>query len=274
MIVLSFLLVIVAAVTLIIGLFQDTLAWIWTSIASCVVAMIFLGIGVLQRRGRTTPAAADAGYGGASSSGSGTLVRAAERALPGREGRDEDEVSVVPRTSVRDARPNIDEADTSRVEPTVLPKRTAEPSRAESERDLERAAEEGVAAVDEEDIRPVKKAAASRRTTARKRTAAEPTEERPAKKAAKRTKKAAKGTKKAAKRSAKKAAKKTAAAGTTGAAAKRRLAEVKGVGPAKQQALLDAFGSLEAIRDASVGELTDVKGVGEATAQELKDALS
>ncbi|MGH3443002.1 MAG: hypothetical protein ACRDUY_13360, partial [Nitriliruptorales bacterium] len=63
MVVLSFLLVIVAAVTLLIGLFQDTLAWIWTSIASCVVAMIFLGIGVLQRRGRQPEALGEATYG-------------------------------------------------------------------------------------------------------------------------------------------------------------------------------------------------------------------
>lgn len=271
MIVLSFVLVIVAAVTLIIGLFQDTLAWIWTSIASCVVAMIFLGIGVLQRRGRTTPATADAGYS-PSSGGSGTLVRAGEKS--GAEREEREEVSVVPRTTSRDARPQTERADTSEVEPTVLPKRTA--ARTEREPEPEEAA------VTDEDIRPVKKAP-SRRAAAQKRseaaepaTSAEaPAAEPPAKKAAKRsTRKAAKGTaakRTAAKKTAKKAAAKKA---TTGAAAARKLGQVKGVGAAKQQALLDAFGSLEAIRDASVEELTAIKGIGEGTAEELKSALS
>lgn len=54
MVIISFLLVIIAAVTLIIGLFQDGIEWIWASIASCVLAMVFLGMGVLQRRSTPT----------------------------------------------------------------------------------------------------------------------------------------------------------------------------------------------------------------------------
>jgi hypothetical protein len=53
-VIISFLLVIIAAVTLIIGLFQDGIEWIWASIASCVLAMVFLGMGVLQRRATPT----------------------------------------------------------------------------------------------------------------------------------------------------------------------------------------------------------------------------
>lgn len=53
MILLSLVLVVVAAVTLIAGFFQqDSLSLIYISIGSCVAAMVALGIGVLQRRGR------------------------------------------------------------------------------------------------------------------------------------------------------------------------------------------------------------------------------
>jgi predicted flap endonuclease-1-like 5' DNA nuclease len=61
--------------------------------------------------------------------------------------------------------------------------------------------------------------------------------------------------------------------GTRGAKARTELSQIKGVGPAKQDALLKMFGSLEAMADASVDELTTVKGVGAAVATELKKVL-
>lgn len=61
------------------------------------------------------------------------------------------------------------------------------------------------------------------------------------------------------------------AAGDEGA--RERLAEIKGVGPAKQDALIEHFGSLEAIRNASVEELTAVQGVGSTTAGNIRKAL-
>lgn len=61
MIVLSLVLVIVAAVTLIAGFFeQESLTLIWVSIGSCIAAMVSLGIGVRQRQGER-PARAGVG---------------------------------------------------------------------------------------------------------------------------------------------------------------------------------------------------------------------
>jgi predicted flap endonuclease-1-like 5' DNA nuclease len=67
--------------------------------------------------------------------------------------------------------------------------------------------------------------------------------------------------------------KRVAPTGTRGAKARTELSQIKGVGPAKQDALLKMFGSLEAMADASVDELTTVKGVGAAVATELKKVL-
>jgi ABC-type branched-subunit amino acid transport system ATPase component len=51
------------------------------------------------------------------------------------------------------------------------------------------------------------------------------------------------------------------------------MPHVPGLGPARQQALLRAFGSLEALRAASVEELIRVPGVGRGTARRLQEAL-
>ncbi len=60
---------------------------------------------------------------------------------------------------------------------------------------------------------------------------------------------------------------------TTGEAALQRLGEIKGVGPSKQEALLAAFGSIEAIRDATFDELVAVNGVGPALAEQIQQDL-
>lgn len=57
-------------------------------------------------------------------------------------------------------------------------------------------------------------------------------------------------------------------------ALRTELAKVKGIGPAKQEALVSRFGSLDAIRDADVEILTDVPGIGYATAREILDQLN
>ena len=53
-----------------------------------------------------------------------------------------------------------------------------------------------------------------------------------------------------------------------------RLSRIPGIGPAREQELLRRFGSLEAIRAASVDELAATPGVGPATAARLREALT
>jgi hypothetical protein len=74
----SLILVIVAAVTLILGVFQPGLELIYVSIGTCVAAMAVLGAGVLLRRRQTTSARPPASYG------AGAPAPAAGRAAPGR----------------------------------------------------------------------------------------------------------------------------------------------------------------------------------------------
>ncbi|MBW3619342.1 MAG: hypothetical protein KY461_03795 [Actinobacteria bacterium] len=52
------------------------------------------------------------------------------------------------------------------------------------------------------------------------------------------------------------------------------LASVKGLGPAKQDAVLAEFGSVAALRQASREQLSDVKGVGDGLADAIKKAVS
>lgn len=61
--------------------------------------------------------------------------------------------------------------------------------------------------------------------------------------------------------------------GTRGKRARAVLSEIKGVGPAKQDALLKRFGSLEAMAEASLDDLAEVKGVGDSVATAIKKAL-
>lgn len=51
------------------------------------------------------------------------------------------------------------------------------------------------------------------------------------------------------------------------------LADVDGIGPAKRDALLERFGTPEAIAAADPEELTEVPGIGEALAAKVRDAL-
>jgi excinuclease ABC subunit C len=53
-----------------------------------------------------------------------------------------------------------------------------------------------------------------------------------------------------------------------------QLDDVPGVGPARKKALLRQFGSLRAIKAASLDELASVPGMTRRTAEELKRALA
>lgn len=52
-----------------------------------------------------------------------------------------------------------------------------------------------------------------------------------------------------------------------------RLEQVPGIGPVKRKALLQKFGSIEHIRDASIVDLTQINGITEDLAQALKTLL-
>jgi excinuclease ABC subunit C len=52
-----------------------------------------------------------------------------------------------------------------------------------------------------------------------------------------------------------------------------RLEKVKGIGPGRRKALLDRFGSIERILDATIEELTDISGITEEIANALKEQL-
>lgn len=51
------------------------------------------------------------------------------------------------------------------------------------------------------------------------------------------------------------------------------LLDIPGVGPARERALIEAFGSLRAVREASADELTRVPGIGPALAEEILRVL-
>lgn len=53
-----------------------------------------------------------------------------------------------------------------------------------------------------------------------------------------------------------------------------RLGEISGVGPAREQELLKRFGSLDAVRGASLEELKETRGVGPSTAIAIQQALA
>ena len=51
------------------------------------------------------------------------------------------------------------------------------------------------------------------------------------------------------------------------------LDPIPGIGPAKRKALMDHFGSLDAIRQASLEDLTTVQGITESLAQAIQEHL-
>lgn len=339
MIVLSFVLVIVAAVTLVVGLFQtDTgLEWIWASIGSCIAAMLFLGIGVLQRRGARPLVGTDETYRPTpmtdfSHTPEGTRV---SPPMPGsattpsaQAGVTPEELTMLTGPATREPSEDIAEAESVREavpdRPALVPKRTADTSRSTPlgtgprRTGAEAAAEArtaemptastrtpGAAAADvassaatsQPDVRtrsrsgakktaaraaerttvkgtaakapkkattkPPTMAPAAKRETARRATAQDTTGQgrsqagrSPAGPAPEAVGEAVKGTKRIARQ-------------TTGDAARAELAKIKGLGPAKQEALLREFGSIEAIQAATIEQLTSIRGIGETTAREI-----
>jgi hypothetical protein len=219
-IVTSMLLVIVGAVTLVIGIFTDELNLVYISIGSCLLAGLFLIVGIVRGRPSRKPVLTGAGEQ-ASWSGAGTSWPPADDQTLEREPEPARSSAVQvmdePRAADEPFQPPADDDEI-----VVVPKRTA-------------------------GSRSVKKAAKKAAKTA-------------GKKAAKKA---------VGKKAGNKAASRTADARRAEAA----LVEVAGLGPAKRKALLDHFGSYDALRKATPRKITEVPGISDTLAQRVKRAL-
>jgi hypothetical protein len=224
---LSLVLVIVAAVTLALGWFQDGLALVYVSIVTCLVALALIGVDRLLRR--RAPVAAAAGY-------ATVPAGAAPVARP----------SATPGTGAHD---DVgDDGDDGDDDPDPVATRS---SSAAAVRDPRGSAVVGTRThrrvADEE--RAVR-GATSRRGVARRPTAPD----------------APGGT----------ATDVSDVSDVTEATETRSVSEleqVRGLGPAKRGALLERFGSVEAIAAATPDELSRTPGIGAGLARAIKDQL-
>jgi predicted flap endonuclease-1-like 5' DNA nuclease len=237
---LSLVLVIVAAVALVLGLFQDGLVLIYVSMATTLAAMLVLAVAaVLQRR--QGAAAGPASYDSGTTASSAAVARTPVAPL-GRPERD---------TERRDAEDR--DAEDRDAEDRDAEERDGDPGEGADD------AGTGSTAVD----RPARKRAVVKRTRVAPSPGPaqvdHPTDGRPA------AKKAA-----VAKRTTVAEATPTGSPAVSGAG---DLTTVRGLGPAKRERLLERFGSVEAIAAATVEDLTEVPGIGVGTARAIKDAL-
>jgi hypothetical protein len=243
-IVISMLLVIVGAVTLVIGAFlRDDLFLVYVSIASCLAAGLFLVIGIIRSRPSRKPVLAsggdgqDASWSGASSwSGDGRDSGDAGAAAAGTQVLDRDE--------------GTDEAQgVAAEEPAAAPVLPPDaPSEADDRWQPPPAAPEPAEAP------PA--GATAMDAPAPAATSDQPEQDVPA---------AAKVAKKAT------AKKSTPAAGLP--AGFEVLSEVSGVGPAKQRAIAARFGTVEALRAADADELAEIPGISATLARRIHDHL-
>jgi DNA uptake protein ComE-like DNA-binding protein len=298
-IVLSLVLVIAAAVLLVLGIFfQDGLLLIYLSIGSCLLAMALLGAGVLLRRRETAAGVANGGAATASATaGTASVGSTAVRGrnvegprVPSDDGADRDdtvEVRPVQRAVVREPAAGVDP-----VEAGTEPAAGSSDHRAAAN---DQAAAAPVASSTAGAVRPPAKRAVVKKAVVRKQTAAPaaepsaatsgvsgtpvaavPAKKATAKKATAKKATAKKATAKKATASAapvKRATTTKATPAATSTSTGRGLDAVKGLGPAKRQALLDRFGSEDGVRAASIDELTQVRGIGAGLARSIKEAL-
>jgi hypothetical protein len=230
---LSLVLVIVAAVTLALGWFQDGLALVYVSIATCLVALALIGVDRLLRR--RAPATAPAGYAAASA---GAAAVARPRATPD-----------------TGARPEVGGAgdDEGDVHPDPVATRSSGAALARESRGTTVVGTRTHRRVADED-RAVR-ATTSRRGVARRATA--PTD----------------GSDGDAPDGGTDATHATGATGPGEVRSPAELEQVRGLGPAKRGALLERFGSVEAIAAATPDELSRTPGIGAGLARAIKDQL-
>lgn len=252
MIVISLAMVIAAAVSLFIGLFvvTDSLTFIFVAIGLCLLSLLLLWLGTRSRKAPAPATASAPVYGGGTRSGGATTPARASASTTPAPASDEvdadDDVegaTIVRRTTARDrAAARVSEATTPDEDP----------------------GDEGSVVHEADEVSPTP----STTDTPGGATPAPVTKKatgRPARKATGRP---------VAKKAASTRPATTAPAAATGDA-KAVLAGIAGVGPAKQDALLAHYGSLDAIRAASVEDIVaNVKGFGTALATRVKDELS
>jgi DNA uptake protein ComE-like DNA-binding protein len=250
-IVLSLVLVIAAAVLLVLGVFQDGLLLIYLSIFACLLAMGLLGIGVLLRRREVSPAGGGSG-GGATAVA--TTARPAAGAVRGRS---------VPRPGgSTDLREDGGEDPEDRGQDHEGRGRDHEFGGRDQPEPAGRAAEPvspgPSASPDPTASAPprVAKRAVVRKAVVRGSAPTTPTGSSPLEPATSAD-----------------PASETTTAGPASSADADRLAEVKGLGPAKKQALLDRFGDEQGVREATIDELTEIRGIGPRLARAIKDGL-
>jgi hypothetical protein len=237
----SLILVIVAAVTLVLGIFADGLGLVYVSIGTCLGAMAVLGVGGLLHR-RASAAAQPAGYADDRTAGSTAARPVAASSETVAAASPAETVAVDPVPAGTDAHGTEDEPA------MVDPADPADPAELADPADPA-----GPAA------RPPVERPAARKTAVRKVVAAEeaPAERSVAKKAA------------VARVPVEQATTTAATPTPTGS-----LTDVKGLGPAKRNALLSRFGDEAAVATASLDELTSVPGIGPGLARSIRATLS
>jgi hypothetical protein len=248
-IVISMLLVIVGAVTLVIGAFlRDDLFLVYVSIASCLAAGLFLVIGIIRSRPSRKPVLASGGDGqDASWSGASSWSG---------DGRDSggDAGAAAAGTQVLDRDEGADEGVTAE-EPTAAPALPPDAPSGADERWQPQPAEAEPA--------PTEGSGATVMEAPDEADAAAPTPEQPEQDAP--------AAAKVAKTAKKAGAKKPTAEGLP--AGFEVLSEVSGVGPAKQRAIAARFGTVEALRAADTDDLAAVPGISETLARRIHDHL-
>lgn len=268
MIVASLLLVIVAAVTLVIGLFNpENPNWVWTSIGCCLLAGLLLIVGVLRSRPRRKPVLQSgtdqpASWAGASSwsgaegqdaalSRDDTGVRVIDEPAPTPASADDTSV-------VAPASPPADSgADTTA---QWAPEPAPEPATAEAGHDApaqsQTFAPEPRDAPPAQDLEPFAQPAGSEQTAGSDAASADG----PAA--------AAVVPKARAPRAA------AAASGMTDAdRINAALSSVAGVGPTKRNALIQSFGTYRKLRAASVEKIAATPGISRTLAERIHSAL-
>jgi predicted flap endonuclease-1-like 5' DNA nuclease len=267
-IVLSLVLVIVAAVLLVLGVFQDGLLLIYLSIFSCLLAMGLLGIGVLLRRREVgSGAGAAASTAGAAASTAGSAASAVQgRGVAGPSGS----------TDLREDR-GPDVHRTPAAGPSSPSDAAAGTATGSTSRKVAKQAVVKKATIRRDgDTAPPGATGSDPATSSDPTLSTGPTAPSDPTAASDPTASSLPSASSDPTASSDRGPEATSAGrpgATSAAGGADRLSDVKGLGPAKRRALLDRFGDEQRIREASIDELTEIRGIGPRLARAVKDAL-